>query len=111
MTRAGTFALFLLPGSGRRYPAKGREEGKSVRFPLSSRKKASADCGYVSKAPASIVYEDFAWERYYDLSSAEIGELIRFPKMGEGLVGQMRRNLSTKLGVSTLDSFEMSDGD
>ena len=74
-------------------------------------KKASADCGYVSKAPASIVYEDFAWERYYDLSSAEIGELIRFPKMGEGLVGQMRRNLSTKLGVSTLDSFEMSDGD
>jgi len=27
--------------------------------------------------------KDFAWERYYDLSSAEIGELIRFPKMGK----------------------------
>lgn len=26
--------------------------------------------------------KDFAWERYYDLSSNEIGELIRFPKMG-----------------------------
>lgn len=27
--------------------------------------------------------KDFAWERYYDLSSSEIGELIRFPKMGK----------------------------
>lgn len=27
--------------------------------------------------------KDFAWERYYDLSSGEIGELIRFPKMGK----------------------------
>jgi len=27
--------------------------------------------------------KDFAWERYYDLTSAEIGELIRFPKMGK----------------------------
>ena len=29
--------------------------------------------------------KDFAWERYYDLSSSEIGELIRFPKMGRAL--------------------------
>lgn len=29
--------------------------------------------------------KDFAWERYYDLSSQEIGELIRFPKMGRTL--------------------------
>ena len=34
----GTLALFLVPGSGRRYPAKGREEGKSVRFRLHSLK-------------------------------------------------------------------------
>jgi len=27
--------------------------------------------------------KDFAWERYYDLSSAEIAELIKFPKMGK----------------------------
>merc|ERR550514_2315179 len=27
--------------------------------------------------------KDFAWERYYDLSSVGIGELIRFPKMGK----------------------------
>lgn len=26
--------------------------------------------------------KDLAWERYYDLSSQEIGELIRYPKMG-----------------------------
>lgn len=29
--------------------------------------------------------KDFAWERYYDLSSQELGELIRFPKMGRTL--------------------------
>ncbi|XP_058110373.1 DExH-box ATP-dependent RNA helicase DExH12-like [Magnolia sinica] len=29
--------------------------------------------------------KDLAWERYYDLSSQEIGELIRFPKMGRTL--------------------------
>ncbi|GAB4840530.1 DExH-box ATP-dependent RNA helicase DExH12 [Ancistrocladus abbreviatus] len=27
--------------------------------------------------------KDLAWERYYDLSSQEIGELIRYPKMAE----------------------------
>ncbi|XAR59953.1 RNA helicase [Bertholletia excelsa] len=29
--------------------------------------------------------KDIAWERYYDLSSQELGELIRFPKMGRTL--------------------------
>ncbi|CAN4098719.1 unnamed protein product [Withania somnifera] len=29
--------------------------------------------------------KDLAWERYYDLSSQELGELIRFPKMGRNL--------------------------
>ncbi|ERN04114.1 hypothetical protein AMTR_s00077p00041320 [Amborella trichopoda] len=29
-----------------------------------------------------IEKKDLAWERYYDLSSQEIGELVRFPKMG-----------------------------
>ncbi|KAK8976431.1 hypothetical protein V6N11_013567 [Hibiscus sabdariffa] len=29
--------------------------------------------------------KDLAWDRYYDLSSQEIGELIRFPKMGRTL--------------------------
>ena len=29
--------------------------------------------------------KDLSWERYYDLSSQEIGELIRFPKMGRQL--------------------------
>ncbi|KAM0836389.1 hypothetical protein ACQ4PT_062371 [Festuca glaucescens] len=29
--------------------------------------------------------KELAWERYYDLSSQEIGELIRFPKMGKQL--------------------------
>ncbi|KAF2310278.1 hypothetical protein GH714_007547 [Hevea brasiliensis] len=29
--------------------------------------------------------KDLAWERYYDLSSQEIGELVRFPKMGRTL--------------------------
>ena len=39
--------------------------------------------------------KDFAWERYYDLSSAEIGELIRFPKMGDGLTVPLKRTLCT----------------
>jgi len=29
--------------------------------------------------------KDLAWERWYDLSSQELGELIRFPKMGKTL--------------------------
>lgn len=29
--------------------------------------------------------KDLAWERYYDLSSQELGELVRFPKMGRTL--------------------------
>lgn len=30
-----------------------------------------------------IEKKDLAWERWYDLNSQEIGELIRFPKMGK----------------------------
>eukprot|EP01018_Ginkgo_biloba_P013775 Gb_27895 [translate_table: standard] len=30
-----------------------------------------------------IEKKDLAWDRYYDLSAQEIGELIRFPKMGK----------------------------
>merc|ERR1719238_1405634 len=30
-----------------------------------------------------IEKKDFAWSRYYDLNSAELGELVRFPKMGK----------------------------
>lgn len=29
--------------------------------------------------------KDLPWERYYDLTSQEIGELIRFPKMGKAI--------------------------
>lgn len=29
--------------------------------------------------------KDFAWERYFDLSSTELGELVRLPKMGKTL--------------------------
>mmetsp|Transcript_3106 Transcript_3106/g.7162 ORF Transcript_3106/g.7162 Transcript_3106/m.7162 type:complete len:2217 (+) Transcript_3106:149-6799(+) len=39
--------------------------------------------------PADILVKverkDLAWERYYDLTSQEIGELIRFPKMGKAI--------------------------
>lgn len=34
---------------------------------------------------AKIEKKDLAWERYYDLSSQEIGELVRFSKMGKTL--------------------------
>ena len=30
-----------------------------------------------------IEKKDFSWSRYYDLNSAELGELVRFPKMGK----------------------------
>jgi len=32
-----------------------------------------------------IEKKDLAWDRYYDLSAQEIGELIRFPKMGKSI--------------------------
>lgn len=32
---------------------------------------------------SKVEKKDLAWDRYYDLSSQEIGELIRFPKMGK----------------------------
>lgn len=34
---------------------------------------------------SKIKKKDLAWECYYDLSSQEIGELVRFPKMGKTL--------------------------
>jgi pre-mRNA-splicing helicase BRR2 len=39
--------------------------------------------GLAEEILRKVEKKDFAWERYYDLSSAEIGELIRFPKMGK----------------------------
>ncbi|KAK9005390.1 hypothetical protein V6N11_042825 [Hibiscus sabdariffa] len=35
--------------------------------------------------------KDLAWDRFYDLSSQEIGELIRFPKMGKTVHRFIRR--------------------
>ena len=32
-----------------------------------------------------IEKKELAWERYYDLSAQELGELIRLPKMGKTL--------------------------
>ena len=32
-----------------------------------------------------IEKKDLAWERYYDLSAQELGELIHLPKAGRGL--------------------------
>ncbi len=32
-----------------------------------------------------IERKDFPWERFYDLQPQEIGELIRFPKMGKAI--------------------------
>lgn len=34
---------------------------------------------------AKVERKDLAWDRYYDLTSQEIGELIRFPKMGKAI--------------------------
>lgn len=34
---------------------------------------------------AQLEKKDLPWERYYDLNSQELGELIRFPKMGKTL--------------------------
>lgn len=36
----------------------------------------------------SLEKKDLAWERYYDLSSQELGELIRQPKSGRMLVSR-----------------------
>ncbi len=42
--------------------------------------------GVPAEALSRIEKKDLAWERYYDLSSQELGELIRTPKMGKTLV-------------------------
>ncbi|KAJ7515579.1 hypothetical protein O6H91_22G019200 [Diphasiastrum complanatum] len=39
--------------------------------------------GIPSDILSKIEKKDLTWERYYDLSPQEIGELIRFPKMGK----------------------------
>lgn len=41
--------------------------------------------GIPNKILMSMERKDLAWERYYDLSSQEIGELLRYPKMGRTL--------------------------
>ncbi|GAB2210389.1 hypothetical protein Droror1_Dr00015655 [Drosera rotundifolia] len=41
--------------------------------------------GIPNEILAKLEKKDLAWERYYDLSSQEIGELIRLPKMGKPL--------------------------
>lgn len=38
---------------------------------------------FLPNAELQIEKKDLAWERWYDLNSQEIGELIRFPKMGK----------------------------
>ncbi|GJN18769.1 hypothetical protein PR202_gb05967 [Eleusine coracana subsp. coracana] len=58
--------------------------------------------------------KELAWERYYDLSSQEIGELIRFPKMGRQLhkcIHQLPKlNLSAHVQpiTRTVLSFELT---
>uniref|UniRef100_A0A2P2L2Z5 RNA helicase n=1 Tax=Rhizophora mucronata TaxID=61149 RepID=A0A2P2L2Z5_RHIMU len=41
--------------------------------------------GILNEILMKLEKKDLAWERYYDLSSQEIGELIRLPKMGRTL--------------------------
>ena len=46
----------------------------------------SSSCPPFPPTPAhhpQIEKKDLAWDRWYDLNSQEIGELIRFPKMGK----------------------------
>ena len=38
--------------------------------------------GIPNEILVKVEKKDLAWERYYDLSSQKIGELIRYPKMG-----------------------------
>nr|CAB3465383.1 unnamed protein product [Digitaria exilis] len=58
--------------------------------------------------------KELAWERYYDLSSQEIGELIRYPKMGRHLhkcIHQLPKlNLSTHVQpfTRTVLGFELT---
>ncbi|KAJ6672242.1 DEXH-BOX ATP-DEPENDENT RNA HELICASE DEXH12-LIKE [Salix viminalis] len=41
--------------------------------------------GILNKILMMLEKKDLSWERYYDLKPQEIGELIRFPKMGKTL--------------------------
>ena len=41
--------------------------------------------GIPTEVLARMEKKDLAWERYYDLSAQELGELIRVPKLGKSL--------------------------
>ena len=41
--------------------------------------------GIPTEVLSRIEKKDLAWERYYDLSAQELGELIRVPKLGRTL--------------------------
>ena len=41
--------------------------------------------GIPTEVLARMEKKDLAWERYYDLSAQELGELIRVPKLGKQL--------------------------
>lgn len=41
--------------------------------------------GIPTEVLGRIEKKDLAWERYYDLSAQELGELIRVPKLGKAL--------------------------
>ena len=41
--------------------------------------------GIPAEMLARLEKKDLPWERYYDLSAQELGELTRFPKLGKQL--------------------------
>ena len=41
--------------------------------------------GHPADILAKVERKDLAWERYYDLTSQEIGERFAFPKMGKAI--------------------------
>ncbi|KAL2331128.1 hypothetical protein Fmac_018709 [Flemingia macrophylla] len=57
----------------------------SVQTPLRQFNGIPKFSGIPSDLLTKLEKKDLAWERYYDLSSQEIGELIRAPKMGRTL--------------------------
>eukprot|EP00252_Welwitschia_mirabilis_P011890 TRINITY_DN2641_c0_g2_i1.p1 TRINITY_DN2641_c0_g2~~TRINITY_DN2641_c0_g2_i1.p1 ORF type:complete len:1287 (-),score=253.33 TRINITY_DN2641_c0_g2_i1:150-3629(-) len=55
----------------------------SVQTPLRQFKGLTKDLKVPKDILNKIEKKDLSWERYYDLSAQEIGELIRYPKMGK----------------------------
>ena len=57
---------------------------------------------FEGKIPADIVKriesKDFSWEQLYDLEAPAIGELVRFPKMGN-VIYKVRLRAITSLGL------------